>query len=258
MGKSGKGFSGIYSRRASGVTRRQFLVAAASTPVAAVIPDFSHAADADDHDLDADLVLILSEDEKTLIVRRAAKDPESRPKYTDWTLAAAAFGPYAWFDMDVREYAAGPSRRYFAVRNVSYGAHQSGAGKQPLSYIFVFEQVKSDKPAASEGGKAGTVWKVGLETNIWSQSAMPKPFGKSGAQLYRWLGEGNEVKIEGLVSAVALNSALASMFDGQIVAAGNTNISFYPDLSWRIQNLDSGKALPLNAFGGRLPQAPPG
>jgi hypothetical protein len=252
MGKGGKGFSAVSSHGAAGVTRRQFLVAAASAPVAAALPDFSRAADAADLDLDADLIFILSDDEKTLTVHRADKDPTSGGKYQDWTLAAAAFGPQAWFDMDMREYAAGPSRRYFSVRNVSYGALKRVGEEQPLSCVFVFEQINSNSPADKVDGKANKVWKVGLETNIWSQSAAPKPFGGGKVELYRWLDPSSGVKIQSQVNGNSLNSVLASMFDSQISAVGNADVGLYPDLSWRIQKRDSDKAPPLKAFGGRV------
>ena len=238
MGKGGKGFSAVPSHGAAGVTRRQFLVAAASAPVAAALPDFSHAAEAADLDLDADLIFILSDDEKTLTVHRADKDLTSGRKYQDWTLAAAAFGPQAWFDMDMREYAAGPSRRYFSVRDVSYGALKRVGEEQPLSCVFVFEQINSNSPADKVDGKAKKVWKVGLETNIWSQSAAPKPFGGGKVELYRWLDPSSGVKIQSQVNGNSLNSVLASMFDSQISAVGNADVCLYPDLSWRIQKRD--------------------
>lgn len=123
--KGGKSPEG--PKRAFGyLSRRQFIAAAAAVPF---VPSALAQAAVDDVDRDAGLLFILSEDEKSLIVRRikpatkvVGQQDEPALIYNDWVIESSAFGPHAWFDFDRDQLTTDLAKaRSLVIRDVEYG-----------------------------------------------------------------------------------------------------------------------------------------
>ncbi|WP_291716311.1 twin-arginine translocation signal domain-containing protein [Limnobacter sp. CACIAM 66H1] len=79
-------------KKAAGISRRDFLGGAAATPIITATTNLALGGPLD-KDSGADLIFSLSNDEKSVAVRRVS--PDTSVMHDDWVLEVLAFGPNA-------------------------------------------------------------------------------------------------------------------------------------------------------------------
>lgn len=244
-------------KRAPGITRRDFLGGAAAAPIVAATANLALSADLPDRDTAADLVFILSDDEKRVTVRRVSPIPSVT--YRDWSLEAASFGPEAWFDMHAAEYANwdssaqalktpnGVLRRRLTVRDVSWGRHVADGRGRPLQMTFVFDRSKA------------MPWTVGLETNAWSSKTGNPFFHTEPAnrlELHSFLGDAakppgdpTRPRLIEVLSRERIQFALGNALDEQVSISDQMKVGYNSDLEWVLEPNNKGDR-PITAYGG--------
>ncbi|MER8445034.1 twin-arginine translocation signal domain-containing protein [Mesorhizobium sp. M1066] len=233
-----------------GITRRDFLGGAAAAPIIAATANLALGAVLPDPDTGADLIFILSDDEKSVAVRRVSTD--TSVTYRDWTLEVASFGPDAWFDMHPEEYASwdskaqalrtvdGALRRQLNVRGASWGRHVKDVRDQLLEVTFVFER-RDDKP-----------WTVGIETNVWSSVSGNPAFRKEAnnrLDLHSFIID--RTRLVETLSQGSIQQTLGSMFDGQVAVRDRMKVGFNADLQWVVEPNSQGDR-PITALDGAV------
>ncbi|MGI6855164.1 hypothetical protein [Mesorhizobium sp. 1B3] len=228
-------------KKTPGITRRDFLGGAAVAPIITATANLALGAVPPDQDSWADLIFILSDDERIVAVRRVS--PDTSVIHRDWTLEVASFGPDAWFDMHPEEYANwdsnaqalktedGALRRQLTVRGASWGRHVKDARDQPLEMTFVFER-RDDEP-----------WTVGIETNVWPSE------GGNPARLHLHTFIASKATLDEILSQGRIQSALSPMFDGQLTVTDQMTVGLNADLEWVLSPLDA-DSRPILAFDG--------
>lgn len=240
MGKNGKrsvsSFEGLI------LTRRSLLSSVAASPLllqpyglALAQPPVS-----DDIDKGADLVFLLSDDQKTLRVRRFIAQPvagnEEVKIYADWVIEAASFGPEAWFDADRCERdtgdfqaaacksakTAGDQSRHLTVRKVSWGNHRLDGGKKPIRIEFHFHRL----PVGH--------WMLSVVTSGLSAPGSKGFETRNPVPLYAFLA-GETLPYEDL-SALRLNHGFREMFGNQLSVNSFARVSLTASIGWLVGN----------------------
>lgn len=235
-------------KKAPGITRRDFLGGAAAAPIITATANLALGAVPPDQDSGTDLIFILSDDEKSVAVRRVS--PDTSVTHRDWTLEVASFGPDAWFDMHPEEYANWDSnaqvlktedsalRRQLTVRGASWGRHVKDVRDQPLEVTFVFER-RDDQP-----------WTVGIETNVWpSEGGNPAFHTEPERRLPLHSFLASTATLDEILSRGRIQSALSPMFDGQLTVTDQMTVGLNVDLEWVLSPIDA-DTRPILAFDG--------
>ncbi|RVK57408.1 twin-arginine translocation signal domain-containing protein, partial [Sinorhizobium meliloti] len=230
------------------ITRRDFLGAAAAAPIMTATANLALAAEPPDQDSGADLIFILSEDEKSVTVRRVSSD--TSVTHRDLTIETASFGPGAWFDLHRVEYAQwdsasqtltpenGIPRRRLTVRGASWGRHVMDSQQQPLEVTFIFERTDA------------SAWTVGIETNVWPGERGNPVFHtepENRKPLHAFIA--GQATLDEILSQGRIQSALSLMFDGQLTATDQMTVGFNADIEWVLSPVDA-DSRPILALGG--------
>ncbi|MER8492529.1 hypothetical protein NKH53_30520 [Mesorhizobium australicum] len=247
---------GAYNGGKIEITRRGFLGGVAATPIAAAAHGLSYAQGLDDIDAGAALYFILSDDQRSVVVRRVPPvDKNGKPQHIphqDWVIEAAALGPGAWFDLDRQDYLdwdsaqqqptanAGLIRRRLAIRDVAFGRYAQDQNRKPLYVTFHFASASASP------------WNVAVETNVWPYSvAKPIGHGKNSepGPLHEFIAEDSSKRLSATVPAKQLDRVLKTMFDEQLTATDNMAVELDASLLWSLKPVD-GRASPISALGG--------
>ncbi|WP_324765557.1 hypothetical protein SO078_29800 (plasmid) [Sinorhizobium meliloti] len=230
------------------ITRRDFLGAAAAAPIMTATANLALAAEPPDQDSGADLIFILSEDEKSVTVRRVSSD--TSVTHRDLTIETASFGPGAWFDLHRVEYAQwdsasqtltpenGIPRRRLTIRGASWGQHVMDSQQQPLEVTFIFERTDA------------SAWTVGIETNVWPGERGNPVFHtepENRKPLHAFIA--GQATLDEILSQGRIQSALSLMFDGQLTATDQMTVGFNADIEWVLSPVDA-DSRPILALGG--------
>lgn len=235
-------------RKVSGITRRDFLGGAAAAPIITATASLALGEEAPDQDTGSDLIFVLSNDEKSMTVRRISSD--ASVTHRDWTIEASSFGPGAWFDLHEAEYAQwdsanqtlkpedGVPRRRLTIRGASWGRHVMDSRRRPLEVTLIFE-----RPGAS-------AWTVGIETNVWpgeGGNAVFQTEPERRLPLHSFIA--STATLDEILSQKRIQSALSPMFDGQVTVTDQMRVGLNANFEWVLSPIGD-ESRPILAFDG--------
>jgi hypothetical protein len=234
-------------KKATGISRRDFLGGAAATPIITATTNLALGGPLDE-DSGADLIFSLSNDEKSVAVRRVS--PDTSVTHDDWVLEVLAFGPNAWFDMHPSEYATwdsesqtlksegGVLRRRLTVRGASWGRHVKDARNQSLEVTFAFER------------RNGQPWTIGIETNVWPGEGKNTAYHtEPERRLPLHIFIAGTASLDEILSQGRIKSALSAIFGGQLTVTGEMTVGLNANLEW-VLSPTKPDSHPILAFDG--------